>query len=55
MKKIVVLSVLLVGCSTALFAVAVPPAPEIDAGSVTTASVLLGAGLLMLRGRRRSR
>ena len=53
MKKIVLLSCLLAACSMCLFARAVPPAPEIDAGSITTASLLLSAGLLMLRGRRR--
>jgi hypothetical protein len=50
MKKIVTLSLLLGGCSTGLFAMVA--APEIDASSATTAVMLLGAGVLMLRGRR---
>ncbi|HKD08739.1 MAG TPA: hypothetical protein VKB79_22745 [Bryobacteraceae bacterium] len=51
MKKVIALSLLLAACSTALFA-GVAPAPEIDANSATTAVMLLGAGVLMLRGRR---
>jgi len=51
MKKVISLSLLLVGSSVALLA-AVPTAPEIDASSATTAVMLLGAGVLMLRGRR---
>ena len=54
MKKVVALSLLLAACTTALFAGAVPPAPEIDGSSIATASMLLGAGLLMIR-RKRSR
>jgi hypothetical protein len=50
MKKIISLSLLLVGSSVALLAAV--PAPEIDASSATTAVMLLGAGVLMLRGRR---
>jgi len=52
MKRVIALSVLLAACSMGLFAgVAPPPAPEIDGSSITTASMLLGAGLLMLRAR----
>jgi len=52
MRKIVSLCFLLVACSTAMFARVAPGAPEIDGSSITTASMLLGAGLLMLRRRR---
>jgi hypothetical protein len=50
MRKLVSLSLLLAGSSVALFAAI--PAPEIDVSSATTAVMLLGAGVLMLRGKR---
>jgi len=52
MRKLVSLSLLLIGSSVALFAAVPPPAPEIDASSATTAVMLLGAGVLMLRSKR---
>ena len=49
--------ILLLVCSAsdALFAQGTPPAPEIDGASIAAGLGVLGAGLMMLRARRRNR
>ena len=47
--------VLLLVCSAADVAFAQVPAPEIDGSSIAAGLGVLGAGVMMLRARRRSR
>jgi hypothetical protein len=49
-----IIGMALIAAATAVIALGIPPAPEIDPGSATSALALLAGAALIIRGRRKS-
>ena len=52
MRRIIVMALIM--AATGVVALALPPVPEIDPGSATSALALLAGPALIIRGRRKS-
>jgi hypothetical protein len=54
MRRIIGMALIMAATAAFALAQAGPPAPEIDAGSATSALALLAGAALIIRGRRRN-